>query len=177
MPAKSRRPWRLVRSKAVGYFAARMDRSSSHSASSFHHNAATFKHRYTEHAAFGTGHGEDAELLNFCEQLRKNGIHHREAVTLEIETLLGCQGYAAVKLMKDWLSHEPADKEMRLNLSAVGLHRDDASLIESDPTKLPSADEIAYPPRGFAIVAVLQNGPEPGGRCSLCLRAVASFSR
>jgi tetratricopeptide (TPR) repeat protein len=106
--------------------------------------------------------GEDAFILDFGTKLRSNGFFQREAISLEIETLLRCNEVEpAIDLLKDWLTREPGDKEMRLNLSTVGLHRDEPSLIETDPAKLPSPDEVSDPARGAAVVAVMRIGPDP----------------
>jgi tetratricopeptide (TPR) repeat protein len=149
--------------RQVGYFAARMDLPalafgllrSIVSPSRFNFDTDTL-------LRCARAAGEDAFILDFCGELRSHGLFRREAVSIEVETLLRCNEVEpAISLMKEWLARNPNDKEMRLNLSAVGLQRDEPNLIEPDPANLPSADDVSRPARGAAVVEVLRRGPDP----------------
>lgn len=108
---------------------------------------------------------DDAKfIIEFCAELRKNGIVDRDIFHLEIDTL---QKYhclnRAVEAMHKYLQsapETPLTREIRVRLShlAIIIGRDD--LVEYDPERLPSVS-VADPHLGLVVVEVLSHGPMP----------------
>ena len=99
---------------------------------------------------------DDSFVLEFCEQLRRSGIHEREPFTIEADALLRCHEFPrAVALMQEWLHLHPDDWEVRLNLSIVGLNTDRLDVVASEASLLPTAAQVRSVEQGAAVVSIL----------------------
>jgi len=107
---------------------------------------------------------DDKYIVQFCAELRANGIVDREAFHLEIDTLqeYNCFDTASTAMQQYLAAHTETElsKEIRVRLSHLGiaLGRDD--LVDYDQSHLPSVDAVD-PGLGLAVVEVLSHGPEP----------------
>ncbi len=103
-------------------------------------------------------------LAKFCAEMRQNGIVDREVAHLEINTLQEYNCFnRAFEAMRGYLQLGPEtklEKEIRARLSHSAIITDRDDLVEVDPAKLPSVDDVA-PDLALAVVEVLSHGPQP----------------
>lgn len=105
---------------------------------------------------------EASYIMDFCGKLRKNGHYDQHALGYEVETLLMYSEYSrAREALLDYLKAKPDDKVVRLNLSAIAIQQDWNDLVETDPTRLPTVNELTKVEVGERVVDVLRFGPEP----------------
>ncbi|MEX2140767.1 MAG: hypothetical protein WD894_16005 [Pirellulales bacterium] len=99
---------------------------------------------------------EDARFITeFCAELRKAGVIHRDAIHLEINTLQEYNCFErAADVMRAFLKSTDDSKltrEIRARLSHSSIVTGKEDFAEFDPNKLPSVNEVE-PALGLAIV-------------------------
>ncbi len=116
--------------------------------------------------------GEEKFILDFCESARANGVREQALLELEVETLLRWRELdRAVARLQEWLEHNPEDKDVRLTLSLVAIQAGLPELLEGDPRRLPSVEEVKTAARGAVCADVLRRSerPEAGVRYAYSL--------
>ncbi|HUT35158.1 MAG TPA: hypothetical protein VNE39_16835 [Planctomycetota bacterium] len=107
---------------------------------------------------------DDRFVMDFCEQLRENGIYDVQCLDAEVNALVEYNAYEkAVGVLRESVERtagEPAKRHLRARLSQIALHLGMEAAIESDPHKLPSVEE-AGTQLGRVVVHVLLHGHAP----------------
>ncbi|MCP4548014.1 MAG: hypothetical protein GY835_16235 [bacterium] len=104
---------------------------------------------------------DDAFILNYCRELRTAGNFDRLAVDIEFNTLIRYSEYTSARdLLQAYLAAIPEDKTARLNLSVLAIQRGWEDLIEQEPDRLPSVEELESPETGEIVAFVLRAGPD-----------------
>jgi len=108
--------------------------------------------------------GEHRPLLEFCEQLRLNGIYDAQLIGLEagIRELYDIEG--TIGLLQEYLSRVPDDRNVRLQLSVIGIQRGRPELVSSDPASIPKPEDTP-PENWMTIVLVMKSGGSPTAFC------------
>lgn len=108
--------------------------------------------------------GDDSFIVEFCSELRNNGIIDEHCIELEIATLTDENELSdAVEAIDAYLALDKNDflsKTFRVRRSLIGMQLGHPNLLESNTDKLPSVDE-ATPHLGAAVTQILSAGPEP----------------
>lgn len=108
--------------------------------------------------------GERADIISFCQALRRNGIVDRKCVDLELASLAEESPQRAMDCCKETLAsgqlEESLAKFVRLRLSHLGILMRQSDLIEVDPHALPGVPEVT-PEVGRAVVEALRHGAGP----------------
>jgi tetratricopeptide (TPR) repeat protein len=101
--------------------------------------------------------GEHRLLLEFCEQLRLNGFYDAQLIGLDagIRELYDIEG--TIGLLQEYLSRVPDDRNVRLQLSVIGIQRGRPELVSSDPASMPRPEDTP-PENWMAIVLVMKSG-------------------
>ncbi|MFC1596550.1 hypothetical protein ACFL5Q_01200 [Planctomycetota bacterium] len=103
-------------------------------------------------------------IVDFCMEMRRNGIIDRDAAHLEINILQEYNCFnRAFGAMRGYLELGPEARltkeiQARLSHSAIITGRDD--LVEFDPARLPSVGDVELD-LALAVVEVLSHGPKP----------------
>lgn len=96
-------------------------------------------------------------VLEACAALRRAGTAPLNVFHLETSVLERFDPDRAVVLLQERLVAKPDDRLSRLRLSAIGLRRDRPDLVSSDPSVIPTIEELD-PQWLRLVVAVLQAG-------------------
>lgn len=103
-------------------------------------------------------------LLAFCKELRAAGSATNFSLDLEIVTLQSLSDFgSALEVIDEQLSatvDAKFAKVLVLRRSLIGKHLDRQELIEYDPARLPSLDDVSIE-AGCATAALLASGPKP----------------
>jgi len=101
--------------------------------------------------------GEHRLFLDFCEQLRQNGIYDPQLIEAEA----GIRGHydidGTIGLLQEHLRRSPEDRIARLQLSVIGIQLGRDELVSSDPASMPRPEDTA-PENWKTIVLVMRSG-------------------
>jgi transcription elongation GreA/GreB family factor len=101
--------------------------------------------------------GEHRLLFEFCEQLRLNGIYDAQLIGLEAGIREHYDIEGTIGLLQEYLSRAPDDRNIRLQLSVIGIQRGRPELVSSDPVSMPKPEDTP-PENWMAIVLVMKSG-------------------
>ncbi|HWM90484.1 MAG TPA: GreA/GreB family elongation factor [Thermoanaerobaculia bacterium] len=101
--------------------------------------------------------GKDGLVLDYCEQLRSNGVYAPEAAENEIELLVRYNELRmAQAVMQEYLDTNPQNISLRLALLNVAVVEGWPEIVDAYTTLLPSPQEIKTVADGARLVQVLQ---------------------
>jgi len=107
---------------------------------------------------------DDAFMLRLCEELRANARYIKAFLDTELTTLCKMNdsetALAVIDESFERINDEKFLKILRVHQSVIGLRQDRPELVESDPTRLPSAADV-FPMLGYNVAIILSKGPNP----------------
>ncbi len=98
--------------------------------------------------------GRDDIVLETCESIRKAGKGDRWLLHEELNVLEQYDMPKAVNILQTYLASHRDDKSAKFRLARLGVIQDRGDLLVSDPTELPTVEEVD-PDQGRWIVEIL----------------------
>ncbi len=106
--------------------------------------------------------GDWLGVLRTCERLRMQERTTRDLLELEVRVLCESRGTArAIDLLQNWLTKNPTDKRIRVQLSYLALQEGRKELAVFDEQLLSTIAEVADPAEGGMVVFIVRHGPNP----------------
>jgi tetratricopeptide (TPR) repeat protein len=87
--------------------------------------------------------GENADILAICKMIRDSGADDPYSLQVEADLLQDDDIEGAILVLKDYLSRNPSDLEVRLRLTHIGLEHGLAELIQESTFPLPNPATVS----------------------------------